>query len=64
MKNKELYFSKSELIDQWLEVHPNDAEHPDLEQMALGGYVDCKNGLYIWFPDWEVLQKGEEISQS
>lgn len=41
-------YSKAELILMWIDVRPEDAEHPDLEQMATAGYVESSEGFMEW----------------
>lgn len=39
-------YTKDELIKQWLDHYPEDLNNADLEEMALGGYIRDKEGLY------------------
>lgn len=61
MNNSDLYFSKQELINQWLELYPNDHDHPDLEHNALAGNVMLENGLYIKYIYWKTLKENKGL---
>lgn len=41
-------YTKEELIKEWLAKFPDDATHPDLEQMALAGYCKRPDDTYYW----------------
>lgn len=41
-------YTKQELIEEWLAKFPDDKENPDLEQMALAGYVKRPDDTYYW----------------
>ena len=41
-------YTKDELIQEWLTKFPEDKNNPDLEQMALAGYVKRPDDTYYW----------------
>lgn len=43
MKTKTL----TQLVQEWLELYPNDADDPDLEFNAVAGYVRLTTGEYM-----------------
>jgi hypothetical protein len=56
-----IYFTKAELIADWLTKYPKDANHPDLEQMATAGTFETKKGFVpaTYYPI-HLQQKGAE----
>ena len=55
-----LYYTKEELVQEWLDIHPSYEGREDIEDYALGGYVRLENGLYIWYSYWETIKKGDK----
>jgi hypothetical protein len=43
-----IYFTKTELLEEWEEKHPSD---PDKEHNAIAGHVETKKG-FIWYSYW------------
>lgn len=39
---EKFYYTKQKLIDLWLAKWPEDKNNPDLERMAIAGYVETK----------------------
>ena len=49
--------TKHELIAQWLAAFPEDIYNPHLEQMAVAGHVEMKDGTYLPFKEWSALKE-------
>lgn len=64
MDEEKFYFTKSELIENWLKHFPHDKEDNDLEFNALAGYVNLQNGLYIRFSEWIQIKEGKQNEKS
>lgn len=41
------YFTKQQLIDQWIERFPEDIGDADLGETAIAGYVETEKG-FVW----------------
>lgn len=50
-----MYYTKRELIIQWLLKYPNEACCLDLTHNAIAGHVETKQG-FIWWSDYQVTK--------
>jgi hypothetical protein len=53
-----IYFTKTELLEEWEEKHPSD---PDKEHNAIAGHVETKKG-FIWYSYWATQRSSYEYN--
>lgn len=56
MNGEQKTYTKKELIEKCLQHDPSLKDHADLEQIALGGYVELKNGLFIEYGLYKLMK--------
>lgn len=47
------YFTKEQLIQKAIEYNKAHENDPDLEQIALGGYIETHRG-FVWYSDYSL----------
>lgn len=50
-----VYKTREQLVQEWLEKFPEDAQDPSLSEMAVAGYVETKEGFVI-FTTWQQIR--------
>lgn len=55
--SEKIFYTKWELIEEWLKYYPDHKDDPDLEFNAMAGYVGPdEKGLYIKFSQWQPTE--------